>query len=223
MKSGSKKTSVAKQRSTKRSRRSKTAARTRRTGRSSRPTTQRRQRARVYRNVGGEFVVYNKRELWLSLTHTAGQDDKGVLKFRIDQYPPWLKRLCSMYEYIRPKYIAIIAVSDFPMTASGTYFMSYNASKSDTEAAGSLTPEKMSQQQYAVSSVIYRSRKLFIPTQVFRLPTKGDLTMPTEQDEDKLEKSWYFDFQYLVTSASGGTIRFFIDYKVELITPTIRN
>lgn len=175
------------------------------------------------RLTGGEMVVYNKRELWFSVNHDGNGQLKIVKKFQIDQYPPWLKRMCSCYEYIRPKYIAITIETGYPTVVSGLYYASYNASIADTELAENLNPDKMSSQQYAISSSVYKKSTMYIPRQVFQLPKKGELTKSDNTDAAQLSKSWYFDFQFLLDCTTAGAIKIFIDYKVELITPSIRN
>lgn len=205
------------------SRRSTRRARRRRQRREQLIRTQQRQpmiRTRSI-NASSESLRIHRRELLITYTSTANQDVKNVLPFNLSNYPPWLKKLCALYEQIQFHKLVIHAVSHFATTTSGAYYLSYNSSSGDVILAQDLSPEIMKQQRNSVTATIFNNAYMIIPKPTFNQPLKRPLCKPN--DADHLPQTWICDLMTLINASSVSKLDLEIEYDVTLYTPNARD
>lgn len=162
-------------------------------------------------------------ELLMTVPVTANTVKKGHLAFNINNYPPWLKKMTTLYEMISFEKISIRIISNYATTQSGSYFVGFNSSYSDTINDSTLTSAEIIQQRNAKTANIYTNSTIYIPRTTFQLPYKRYLCDPTTTDADALEKTWFFDFMYYFDTSASGNFTVMIDYEATLYTPAIRS
>jgi hypothetical protein len=131
--------------------------------------------------------------------------------------------MTTLYEMISFEKISIRIISNYATTQSGSYFVGFNSSYSDTINDSTLTSAEIIQQRNAKTANIYTNSTIYIPRTTFQLPYKRYLCDPTTTDADALEKTWFFDFMYYFDTSASGNFTVMIDYEATLYTPAIRS
>lgn len=190
-------------------------------------TKQRSMQTKVKRDLvsfnPGNVMKVKRTELFTSIPVTGGTVKKGHLAFNITNYPPWLKRLTTLYEMISFEKVKLHIISNYSTTTSGSYYVGFNSSISDTINDSSLTNSEIMQQKNLHTANIYTNTHILIPRTTFQLPYKRYLCDPTSTDADALAKTWFFDFLYYFDTATSGNFTIMLEYEATLYTPAIRS
>lgn len=170
----------------------------------------------------GNVMKVKRTELFATLPVVGGTVKKGHIAFNINNYPPWLKRLTTLYEMISFERIKLHIISNYATTTTGSYFIGFNSSYSDTINDSTLTSAEIMQQKNAKTTNVYTNSHILIPRTTFQLPYKRYLCDPSSTDSDALEKTWFFDMLYYIDTSTSGNFTIMIEYEATLYTPAIR-